>query len=89
MGPSHAVCGEWITGVETAGVAVARANFPAAQAPPPQSSHDFKRKGDYNLATELYGFIREYMARIGAPLNLSNPAPEMNHHFVLLLRPVI
>jgi hypothetical protein len=78
-----------MTGVETGRIAVARANFPAAQGAPPQSSHDFKRKGDYNLATELYGFIQEYMARIGAPLNLSTPAPEMNHHFVLLLRPVI
>jgi hypothetical protein len=23
---------------------------------PPQSSHDFERKADYNLETELYGF---------------------------------
>ena len=78
-----------MTGVEKGRVAVVRANFPAAQGAPPQSSHDFKRKGDYNLDTELYGFIREYMARIGALLNVPNPAPEMNHHFVLLLRPVI
>ena len=59
----------WMTGVEKGRVALARAHFPAAQGAPPQSSHDFKRKGDYTLGTELYGFIREYMARIGAPLN--------------------
>jgi hypothetical protein len=72
-----------MTGVKKGRVAVARANFLAAQGAPPQSSHDFKRKGDYNLDTELYGFIREYMARIGALLNLSNSAPEMNHQFAL------
>jgi hypothetical protein len=66
-----------MTGVEKGRVAVVRANFPAAQGAPPQSSHDFKRKGDYNLDTELYGFICEYMARIGAPPNLSDSGPEM------------
>jgi hypothetical protein len=59
----------WMTGVEKGRVAVARADFLAAQGAPLQSSHDFKRKGDYTSGTKLYGFIREYMARVGAPLN--------------------
>jgi hypothetical protein len=77
----------WVTGVEKGRVAIARAELPAVRAAPLQSSHDFKRKGDYTLDTKLYGFIREYMARIGAPLNylvrLRNEPP-----FCTLLRPI-